>query len=127
MKHLEILKIVGSAIGAILSLKFIFWLFSPSEIWTIVLIGILIMFVYGIHVVEWSEDTRISLFGLDIYHKRKVWQQYRIFGIIPITQKQCLVTKHSVLTDLGPIALPIAQTFISTVPFGALVSKVGKH
>jgi len=125
--HVEILKIIGSVIGAILSLKVIFWLFAPSEIWTIVFIYIFVMIAYGIQVAEWTEEENFSLFGFNIYHTRKVYQQYRIFGIIPISEKQSLRTDHSLLADLDPvIALPMAKTAISALPFGALVSKVGK-
>jgi hypothetical protein len=124
--RLEILKIVGSVIGAIISLKIIFWLFSPSEIWTIVLIFAFIFFAYGIQTTEWTENESLSIFGFDIYHSRKVYQQYRVFGIIPISKTQLLESHHSILEDLDPLVLIPTKTAISMLPFGALASKVGK-
>ena len=124
--HLEILKIVGSVIGAIVSFKVIFWLFLPSEIWTIIFISALIFFTYGIQTTEWTENESFSIFGLNIYHSSKVYQQYRVFGIIPISKIRHLETHYSILKDLDPNALVATKTFISMLPFGALVSKVGK-
>jgi hypothetical protein len=124
--RLEILKIVGSVIGAIISLKIIFWLFSPSEIWAIVLIFAFIFFAYGIQTTEWTENESFSIFGLNIYNSSKVHQQYRVFGIIPISKTKLLESHHSILEDLDPPVLIPTKTAISMLPFGALVSKVGK-
>jgi len=120
--RLDILKIVGSVIGAIVSFKIIFWLFLPSEIWTI----IFIFFAYGIQTTEWTENESISIFGLNIYQSSKVYQQYRVFGIIPISKTRHLETHRSILKDLDPIVLAPTKTLISMLPFGALASKVGK-
>ena len=60
--RLEILKIVGSVIGAIVSFKIIFWLFSPSEIWTIIFVFVFIFFAYGIQTTEWTETKSFSIF-----------------------------------------------------------------
>jgi len=124
--HFESLKIVGSVIGAIVSIKIIFWLFSPSEIWTIILIFVFIFFAYGIQITEWTENESFSIFGLNIYHSSKVYQQYRVFGIIPISKRRLLETHHTILGDLEPAILVPTKTLISMLPFGALASKVGK-
>ncbi len=124
--HLEMFKIVGSVIGAIFSFKIIFWLFLPSEIWTIIFIFVFIFFAYGIQTTEWTENESFSIFGLNIYHSSKVYQQYRVFGIIPISKTRLLETHNSILEDLDPTILVPTKTLISMLPFGALTSKIGK-
>jgi len=124
--HFETSKIIGSIIGAIISFKIIFWLFSPSELWTIIFIFAFIFLAYGIQPTEWVEEKSFSLFEIDIYSSRKVCQQYRIFGLIPITEKKYVETHYSLFEDLEAPILLVSKTAISTIPFGALSSKVGK-
>lgn len=125
--NIDLLKITGSIVGAIISLKILFFIFNPSELLIIILIGVLLFISYGIHSTEWDEHSSFSIFGINIYNSKRVFQQYRILGIIPLSRATLVRKEHSVFDELNPtVALPLVKTTISALPFGALLlTKVG--
>lgn len=125
--HADLLKISGALIGYLASWKIIFLIFNPSEVFTIMVFSILLFIPYGIHTVEWAMDRSFSMFGKKIYENRKVMQQYRLLGIIPISYAKLVEEKSSFLMDLDPyIVLPAVKIGLSLLPFGALLTSSGK-
>ncbi len=122
--HIDLLKITGSLLGAFILSKILFWIFSPSEIIGAVLIYISVLALYGLQLTQWSEKSRISIFNIEIYSSEKVYQQYRIFGVIPISKKIKVENNTSffggnLIEEVILKKLP--QRFLfSLLPFGAL-------
>jgi hypothetical protein len=120
--HYDLLKLFGSALGFIICWKLIFLIFSPSELSVMILVVALLISAYGIHFIEWPEDSSFSILGLSIYRSRKIKGQYRILGIIPISSTITTKTHISILEELGPyVVYPVAKIAISTLPFGGLI------
>ena len=118
--NIDIIKIFSAVIGAIGSFKLIFWLFNPTEMITITFIGVVILLAYGVQSTEWAEHDSFFIFGLNIYKAKKVYQQYRIWGIIPITKANIIEREYSILEDVDAIEVISSKTFLSLLPFGAL-------
>lgn len=120
--NIQILKIIGAFVGAIAVVKGIFLVFSPSELWTIILIGAFIVVAYFIQPTQWAEEDRISIFGYNIYESREVYQQYKLFGVIPILPKRTIQKEKSLLSELPPFIPALAEGVIATIPFGTIVN-----
>lgn len=99
-----------------------FFIFSPSELWTIILIGAFIFVAYFIQPIQWAEEDRIFIFGYNIYESREVYQQYKLFGVIPILSKRILQKEKSLLSELPAFVPALAEDIIATIPFGTIVN-----
>lgn len=116
--HTDLIKILGSVLGFIISWELIFWLFSPSELLVIIMINILLFFAYGIKLVEWSEESSWSFFGITAYSSKKIKQQYKILGLVPISRIYTIKSHRSILENLTPEdVLPLAKMILNLLPF----------
>jgi hypothetical protein len=123
----DLIKTIISVIGFVASWKIIFFIFSPSELSVIIIITLLLFAAYGIQLIEWPEESSVTILGLSVYESRKIKQQYRIFGLIPISGVMTIKSQGSFFKDLDPyVALPFIKAVISSVPFGGLFSSYKK-
>lgn len=116
--HTDLIKLLGSVLGFIISWEFIFWLFSPSELSVIIMINVLLFLAYGIKLIEWSEESSLSLLGISIYSSEKIKQQYKILGFVPISGIRTTKSRQSILKNLTPEeVLPLAKMILNLLPF----------
>ena len=116
--HTDLIKLLGSVLGFIISWKLIFWLFSPSELSAIIMVNVLLFFAYGIKLVEWSEESSWSFFGVSAYRSKKINRQYKIFGFMPISSIYTIKFHRGILDDHAPKDfLPLAKMALNLLPF----------
>lgn len=120
--HTDLIKLLGSILGFVISWKLILWLFSPSELSVIVTINVLLFFAYGIKLVEWSEERTWSFFGMCAYSSKQIKRQYKILCFIPISNISTVSSHKSFLNDLTPKdVLPLVKMALNLLPcFGYL-------
>lgn len=86
---------------------------------------ILLFLAYGIQLIEWPEEASLKILGLPISSTRKVKQQYRVMGIIPVSNIYT-VESHC---DIMPIesnerlSASLTNLALSVLPFGGLIRR----
>lgn len=96
-KFMRIAGIIGSFLGVLVAFKIIFYFFSTSELWTIIILGIFILFAYGIQLKVWDENRYYtSWYGLKTESSIAIYEQVTIFGIIPISSRKMRHYEHKV-------------------------------
>lgn len=116
--HTDLIKNLGSILGFIISWELIFWLFSPSELSVIIVINILLFIAYGINLVEWSEESSWSLFGISAYSSNKIKRQYKVLGFVPVSKIYTRKSRRSILENFTPEdVLPLAKMLFNLLPF----------
>ncbi len=99
--HTDIVKIAGSFIGVAAVVFIMSNFFSPFETVFTFLLYFLVIAAYGIQLIEWSEHRKFSVFDIDVYKDERIYRQYKIFGIIPISPKKKVKQDISVLDNLS--------------------------
>lgn len=119
--HFNIQRIVAGILGTLVSVKFLFWFFTPTEMIATGTIWFIIFLAYGIQRVEWTENGGSWFSGLCLGTFEYTYQQWRIYGIIPISPKITIKRQINISRITG---LFIKSFIMSLIPFGGAVSKL---
>lgn len=96
-KFMRIAGIIGCFLGILIAFKIIFYFFSTSELWTIIALGIFVLFAYGIQIQVWDEKSSdTGWLGLKTESTVAVYEQITIFGIIPISSRKRRYYEHKI-------------------------------
>lgn len=127
-KFIRIAGIIGSFIGILVAFKIIFYFFSTSELWTIIILGIFVLFAYGIQLdISKTERHDTGWYGLRKEDEVAVYEQTTIFGIIPLSSRRLIYYDHKVEC---PLIKQTAETAIAIsvdvalrfLPFGGVLA-----
>ena len=125
--HLDLRKTAVSILGYLVAWKIIFYIFSPGETSIIILVSIILVCLYGIQIVEWPEKEKTTIFGVMVNSHEKIYSQYTLFGILPISNKKIIQHEKAYFkeVDISKIGrlIDVAK---SALPFGGILS-IGKR
>lgn len=123
--HINAEKTIGAVVGAILCVKLVFIVFPGTELLQILAVAMFVFLAYGVQRVEWNEGASWTVFGICVYRSRRVFSQWTVFGLIPVSKPIVEESRHEVIPnadDAKAIAgflmnygIPI---LLSILPFG---------
>lgn len=125
----QILRIMFCGVGILGCFWIVFRIFSPSELWLIIVLGIIVFCAYGLQLNTWPESsTHIRWFGLLKETEVSVYQQMTLFGLINISKRRRIKyiseTHCPLIQKAANQAMELAfSTVSSALPFGGVFGK----
>ena len=99
--NINLVKAIGGVVGYVVICWVLFLVFTPRELLFIILIPLCVSICYMIRTVEWVEESTFSIFGVSVYSTRRVKQQHRLFGVVPVSAVRSMEVEKSLFKHLS--------------------------